>query len=190
MKETASFLAMFNVAFLMAFAFLAFLFAAFVEDNKKYSLPFDPTNPAIKIVDAPYHRQVESIKNDTDFYMPAGTLVLAARDGVVISLEEKYNKTYNNPSGAKEYNFVKIRHIDGEWSFYVHLKSVEVTVSESVKRGEVIGLSGQVGFATYPHLHFGVYSKDDKSLMVDFIQKNFDYAPIPISPAGIPIFNK
>jgi len=52
-------------------------------------------------------------------------------------------------------------HKNGEVSVYAHLQegSLEVGPHEKVKKGQVIALSGQTGYATYPHLHFGIYRK-------------------------------
>ncbi len=41
-------------------------------------------------------------------------------------------------------------------SQYWHLSSITARVGQEVKKGDVLGLSGATGFATGPHLHFGI----------------------------------
>jgi murein DD-endopeptidase MepM/ murein hydrolase activator NlpD len=52
---------------------------------------------------------------------------------------------------------IEINHGNGLMSYYGHLSRLDVSVGQSVRRGQVIGLSGSTGTATGPHLHFGVY---------------------------------
>lgn len=61
--------------------------------------------------------------------------------------------------------------IKGEKTIYAHLqwRSVQVALGQRVRQGQIIALSGQTGFATYPHLHFGVY-RNDKNMKVKFIK--------------------
>ena len=97
--------------------------------------------------------------------MPKGTPVRAARDGVVVFRESRYSKTadMSDKSNASKANIVEIEHADGEMTLYAHLqwRSVRVANGQHVRRGQIIGLSGQTGFASYPHLHFAVYSPVD-----------------------------
>jgi murein DD-endopeptidase MepM/ murein hydrolase activator NlpD len=41
-------------------------------------------------------------------------------------------------------------------TFYLHLSKIKVKVGDMVEQGEVIGLSGQTGYAYGPHLHLSV----------------------------------
>jgi murein DD-endopeptidase MepM/ murein hydrolase activator NlpD len=100
-----------------------------------------------------------------DFAMPEGTTVCAAREGVVIDLKESSktggpDKTYRSLS-----NYVSIVHPDGTVAEYDHLKydGVLVKIGDRVTTGQSIGISGNTGYSTLPHLHFGVYSAIDGS---------------------------
>jgi len=50
----------------------------------------------------------------------------------------------------------------GRWAYrYCHLNTVNVKVGDKVKAGDVVGLSGNTGNSTGPHLHWEVYFKDN-----------------------------
>ena len=53
-------------------------------------------------------------------------------------------------------NFIRIVHDDGSMAVYAHLKpeGVQVRTGQRVRKGQRIGLSGNTGFSTAPHLHF------------------------------------
>jgi murein DD-endopeptidase MepM/ murein hydrolase activator NlpD len=55
-------------------------------------------------------------------------------------------------------NYVRILHADGTMGLYAHLEEggVLVQVGQHVRAGQEIGLSGNTGFTTGPHLHFAV----------------------------------
>ena len=127
-----------------------------IKNNRKYSIPFKDN---ILRVEAPAHKTERHLKFCIDFLLPKGTPVVAARSGTVIACQDRYKRSYKSPKFAGRRNFIIIRHTNRENSVYVHLKhrSIKVKKGQKVRRGQVIALSGQVGFATYPHLHFGVY---------------------------------
>ena len=68
---------------------------------------------------------------------------------------------------------VSIRHrtsIAGAFeSLYGHLSRVDVTVGSNVRAGQQIGLSGNTGCLSGPHLHFAVYrhTRDGRRVVVD-----------------------
>ncbi len=52
---------------------------------------------------------------------------------------------------------VGIDHGQGVESIYIHMSRLNVTPGDTVKQGDVIGYVGSTGFATGPHLHWGLY---------------------------------
>jgi hypothetical protein len=94
-----------------------------------------------------------------DFAADEGTPVIAARDGVVMQVESDFDKAgLNREKYGGRANFVRILHDDGTMALYAHLKTegVMVRVSQRVRAGQRIGLSGNTGFTTGPHLHFAI----------------------------------
>lgn len=94
-----------------------------------------------------------------DFGAPIGTPVLAARDGVVMRTEGGFDQAGLDPDEYLERaNFIRILHDDGSMALYAHLAEggVHVRVGQRVQAGQRIGLSGNTGYTTGPHLHFVV----------------------------------
>ncbi|WP_449447471.1 M23 family metallopeptidase [Thermomonas brevis] len=94
-----------------------------------------------------------------DFATPVGTPVLAARAGVVMQVQDGFRGhglDYARDGGRA--NFIRILHDDGSMALYAHLAEggVLVRVGEHVDAGQRIGLSGNTGYSTAPHLHFAV----------------------------------
>jgi len=53
-------------------------------------------------------------------------------------------------------NYVVIRHFNGLETVYGHLSKTFVKVNQVVRSGEIIGLGGNTGRSTGPHLHFEI----------------------------------
>lgn len=94
-----------------------------------------------------------------DFRMPEGTPVHAARAGLVARIEESNNIGCWDDGCGKYANFIVILHEDGTTGEYYHLQQNGVLVEpgQRVLSGQLIGLSGNTGHTTVPHLHFAVY---------------------------------
>jgi len=94
-----------------------------------------------------------------DVLMPVGTPVVAAREGVVLLVEERFA---DGTRLAGQENYVNVRHADGSIAGYVHFtqNGALVEVGDSVRQGQVIGLSGDSGSSSEPHLHFHVQACD------------------------------
>ncbi|WP_116644666.1 murein DD-endopeptidase MepM [Salinivibrio sp. HTSP] len=82
--------------------------------------------------------------NGTDFATPVGTSVLAAGDGVVVKARK------HRLAG----NYVVIKHGREYSTRYLHLNRILVKPGDHVSMGQRIGLSGNTGRSTGPHLHF------------------------------------
>ena len=77
------------------------------------------------------------------------TPIVAPADGIVI-------KTGWNGSFGR---MISIRHGNGYITKYAHLNKILVKKGQTVKRGDKIGLVGQTGRSTGPHLHYEVHLK-------------------------------
>lgn len=93
--------------------------------------------------------------NGIDIGVPVGTPVLAAEDGVVAATGDQDKFCYKGAYGR----FIVINHGNNLTTLYAHLSRVIVGKGEQVKRGGIIGYSGQSGWSTGPHLHFTVFAQ-------------------------------
>ena len=134
------------------------------DDRFIYGRPFSDTAP-LRITEGPFEKRTHDGQFAVDFAMPEGTPVLAARGGLVVSSMRTSVMGGANSLFSDLGNFICIMHEDGTYAFYFHLQVDGVLVSpgERVEKGAKIGLSGNTGFSTGPHLHFQVSAaKSDK----------------------------
>ncbi len=89
---------------------------------------------------------VVKFHNGVDLAAPAGSAILAAYDGTVISA------AYNDSMG----NYVMINHGDGIYTIYMHASALYVSSGQKVSKGDTIAAVGTTGRSTGNHLHFGV----------------------------------
>lgn len=85
-----------------------------------------------------------------DFAMKQGNPVYATGDGVVETVKFEFFG-YGNQ--------VVVNHGFGYKTRYAHMKSIGVVEGMKVKRGECLGLSGNSGRSSGPHLHYEVIYK-------------------------------
>jgi len=88
-----------------------------------------------------------------DFSAPIGTEVYAAGDGIVIKAAHS-NYGYGN--------IITIDHGYGYETYYAHLDKINVRKGQKIKRGQTIGLVGNTGLSTGPHLHYEVHKNNKK----------------------------
>jgi len=130
------------------------------DDDYVYRLPYgdDVSFPIIQGYDSKLsHRGAEHFT--LDFGMPVGTPVHAARDGVVVLLEDSHDLGCSREECGSFANFVVVLHSDRTTGEYFHLArgSAQIRLGERVRRGQLLARSGNTGYSTAPHLHFGVY---------------------------------
>lgn len=121
--------------------------------------------------------------NAIDISAPIGTPVGAALSGTVLD-------TGNTDSAPGCYSFGKwvvIKHANGLATLYAHLSSIDVTAGQTVTTGSVIGYSGMTGYATGPHLHFGVYAAEGIQIRT---LADFRGARSPCAAAKMPVAPK
>jgi len=116
-----------------------------------------------------------------DFDCPVATRVLAARPGIVIASNAAAQGAGTTPDFL-EYtrtNFILVLHDDGTLGEYMHLapSGVEVAPGQRVERGQEIGLSGNTGFSSTPHLHFQVMTAADDGIAARSFPIRFGVAP-------------
>ena len=99
-----------------------------------------------------------------DYSVSIGTPVYATGDGVVTKVETRY-------SGYGKQ--IEIDHGFGFKTKYAHLNGFEVRVGQRVKRGELIGYSGNSGKSTGPHLHYEVIVNGSKVNPVYYMSRDF-----------------
>jgi murein DD-endopeptidase MepM/ murein hydrolase activator NlpD len=127
-----------------------------------YSLPFQDHKKVFLIQG--YESKIFSHKGERalDFKVKQGTKICAAREGVVIALREDSDKGGLKQENLSDGNYISIKHSDGSVAHYWHLQKdgVMVSVGDTVKTGQWIGLSGNTGYSSFPHLHFELQGYD------------------------------
>lgn len=97
-----------------------------------------------------------------DIPAPKGTPIVAVDDGMVI---------YSD-NGIRGYgNMIVISHGDEIFSVYAHNSKNKVDKGDKVKKGRVIGLIGNTGRSTGPHLHFEIRIKNKVRNPAQYLSK-------------------
>jgi len=156
----------------------------------KYIIPFKKRPIKIgQMFNMGSHRDWIEDKEDMtyslDFLLQEGTEIIASREGKVTKVKSEGKRNYSGKDlkkGEEAYkkhmNEIEIKHSDGTFSSYAHLKNkgVFVKVGEKVNQGQVIGLSGNTGWSSEPHLDFCIFRKNYQNRKIKTIKFNFlDY---------------
>ncbi|MCB9674153.1 MAG: M23 family metallopeptidase [Alphaproteobacteria bacterium] len=102
--------------------------------------------------DRPRHRGM-------DFKAPEGTPIVSPRDGVVTRVD--WNVKNNG-------NCVEVRYPDGTLARFLHLSQTDVKEGARVAKGSVVGLSGNTGHSTAPHLHYELEKNEQVVDPIDY----------------------
>ena len=141
-------------------------------DSYVYELPF-AKNASFRVVQGYGGKFSHKNKAALDFAMPVGTPVHAARGGEIFSYKDDSDAGGPFSKYSRKANYIMIRHDDGSYGCYWHLQKDGVVVKKGkVKKGQLIGYSGNTGFVLRPHLHFAV-KKVLNYEMNSFIQTRF-----------------
>lgn len=92
-----------------------------------------------------YGARWESFHKGMDIAGNIGDDVMVAIDGEV---------TYSQYNDGGYGNLIMVTHVDNMVTYYAHLDQMYVSVGDKVTKGDVIGVVGNTGFSTGPHLHF------------------------------------
>lgn len=108
------------------------------------------------LITSPYGSRWGVFHYGIDFRAPVGTSVFAMASGVV----EGVGDTDIACPKASFGKWIFIKYNNGLSSTYGHLSVISVRKGQEIKTGDIIGLSGNTGYSTGPHLHIGVYASD------------------------------
>lgn len=144
------------------------------DDRVSYRLPFE-AGQEVRLGQGPNGARSHQGKSAYDFPMPLGTPVCAARGGIVTEVVDEFDEGGTEERLRDKANTVDIVHDDGTLAQYAHLQrgGMRVKTGDRVEAGSVLGLSGNSGYSTGPHLHFEVwrrtYMAERESLPVKFV---------------------
>ena len=125
--------------------------------------------PSIRPVEGGYLNSTFGYRNDPidnvrrfhhgqDITVKSGTPIRAPADGVV---KRAY---YAGGFG----NHIKIQHGSGYTTLFAHLSKIKVKHGQNVKRGEIIGYTGNTGRSTAPHLHYEIHHNGKPQNPLDY----------------------
>lgn len=139
------------------------------DNSYRYALPLP--KGSFQLAQGPggsFSHNVPQSQYAYDLAVEEGTPVVAARDGVVMQVERDF---YGNGLDIDRYgdraNSVRVLHSDGSMGVYAHLQweSAMVSPGQHVRVGQQLGMSGNTGFSSGPHLHFVVQVNRDMQLV-------------------------
>lgn len=125
-----------------------------INTNKSTGTGIKPSKGGIgfkaggKPVDAPVGQGFKGAQHPgVDIPIPVGTPIRCPEDGVVEIA------TFHEKAG----NYINVKTASGKQRF-LHLSKMNVKAGDKVSAGDIIGLSGNTGLSTGPHLHWEKYA--------------------------------
>lgn len=121
----------------------------FPVENPVITQTYGPTSFAQRAYRTKFH-------NGVDFKAALGTPVFAVAEGKVIAVD-------NNDIGVSRWQkfqygrYILIEHDNNLSSLYAHLSRSIVRKNDIIKKGELIGYSGDTGYSMGPHVHLSIY---------------------------------
>ncbi len=115
--------------------------------------------------------------NGLDFRASVGEELYASLSGTI----EGTGNTDKIPGCYSYGKWVLIKHNNGLSTLYAHMSKINVSPGQTVKTGQLIGYSGQTGYATGPHLHYTVYASQGVQITKFTKSINCKNAWVPIA---------
>lgn len=115
--------------------------------------------------------------NGVDFGVSRGSKVMSSLSGTVAGT----GNTDAVPGCYSYGKWVLINHDNGLSTLYAHLDLIKVVAGQRVDLKETIGYSGNTGYSTGPHLHFGVYATQGVKIVKYENSINCKNAIIPVA---------
>jgi murein DD-endopeptidase MepM/ murein hydrolase activator NlpD len=139
-----------------------------MKSKNNYRMPVRLKNVIQPKKKLPSHssQKLKNLDYAIDFLVPTGTPIYAAHGGKIVWIKD--NSKVGGRNKKKYWNLgnrIVIKHKNGEYTAYEHLKykGVIVKVDQKVREGQLIGYSGNTGWSTIgPHLHFEVFNQPSK----------------------------
>ncbi len=105
------------------------------------------------------HKGIDLVK-----YKNKTCYVIAHSDGKVVWVQTGQKSNKGSTGNVSYGNCVKLKHSDGYYTLYAHLKNVKVRKNETVKKGQILGYMGDTGNAYGNHLHFEIRNSNDERI--------------------------
>jgi murein DD-endopeptidase MepM/ murein hydrolase activator NlpD len=136
-------------------------------DHSQLRVPFSGSFQISQAFNGGYSHNLPGNRYAMDISMPVGTPILAAKSGTVLDMRDSFDGHSTDPAERARTNYVRIMHSDGTMTLYAHLKAQSGVVrpGRHVNAGQLLGLSGNTGYSTGPHLHFAVQRNDGSRLV-------------------------
>lgn len=102
------------------------------------------------------HRGIDLVK-----YKSQTCYIIAHTEGIVVWIQTGQKNNTKSTGNATYGNCVKLKHPNGYYTLYAHMKFVDVKLNQKVKTGQTLGYMGDTGKAWGAHLHFEVRNEKD-----------------------------
>lgn len=128
------------------------------DPSKNNHLDPDGFGPVSQKFAYDFIKKHKSSGKNIEDYEAFGEEVIAPAGGVT---SQVINGSEDVPIGESDWvclggNMVVIDHENGEWSLFAHFKhdSVKIKIGDRVEQGDVLGLCGNTGNTSEPHIHY------------------------------------
>ncbi len=106
------------------------------------------------------HLYASGEHSGVDFRAAVGTPILASANGTVAGIGDTDTACPRASFGK----WIFIKHDNNLAMVYAHMSQINVKTGDKITQGQVIGLSGNTGHSTAPHLHISVFPADAVSI--------------------------